>query len=84
VANPSRNEYIRIFQSYADNVSVEMDIHDLGLFYDRKYNCNLLASCYHPKYLLDFIGSYCEFNALPKVASLEMLERAWDGVFTLD
>jgi hypothetical protein len=44
----------------------------------------LLASCYHPKYLLDFIGSYCEFNALPKVASLEMLERAWDGVFTLD
>lgn len=84
VANPSRDEYIQIFQSYADNVSVEIDIHDLGLFYDRKYNCNLLASCYHPKYLLDFIGSYCEFNALPKVASLEMLERAWDGVFTLD
>jgi len=84
VNNPSRDDYIRIFQSYAGSVSVETDHRDLELFYDRRYNCNLPASCYHPKYLLDFIGSYCEFNAMPKVASLEMLERAWDGVFTLD
>lgn len=84
VNNPSREEYIRIFEAYARTVAIEMNYDDLGLFYDRKYNFKLPASCYHPKYLLDFIGAYCEFNTVPKVASLEMLERAWDGVFTLD
>ncbi|MDK1490768.1 AAA family ATPase [Sinorhizobium sp. 7-81] len=84
VNTPSRAEYIRIFGTYAKNVSVELRERDLELFYDRKYTGESLASCYHPKYLLDFIGSYCEFNAMPKVASLEMLERAWEGVFTLD
>ncbi|NRP69609.1 hypothetical protein ILFOPFJJ_00481 [Ensifer psoraleae] len=84
VNTPSRAEYIRIFGTYAKNVAVELRERDLELFYDRKYTGESLASCYHPKYLLDFIGSYCEFNAMPKVASLEMLERAWEGVFTLD
>lgn len=84
VNNPSRDEYIRIFETYAREVAVEIKISDLHLFYERKYSGASLASCYHPKYLLDFIGSYCAFNAMPKVASLEMLERAWEGVFTLD
>lgn len=84
VNNPSRDDYIQIFQSYAATASVDIVHRDLESFHDSKYNCNFPASCYHPKYLLDFIRSYCEFNAMPKVASLEMLERAWDGVFTLD
>ncbi|WFU47161.1 AAA family ATPase [Sinorhizobium terangae] len=84
VNNPSRQEYIRIFESYAREVAVEIKVSDLHLFYERKYSGASLASCYHPKYLLDFIGSYCDFNAMPKAASLEMLERAWEGVFTLD
>ncbi|OAP37687.1 AAA family ATPase [Sinorhizobium glycinis] len=84
VNNPSRAEYIRIFEDYARGVSVEMSVPDLELFYDRKYGAESLGSCYHPKYLLDFIGSYCEFNGFRKVASLEMLERAWEGVFTTD
>jgi hypothetical protein len=82
VSNPSRDEYIRIFESYASKVSVEIDCGDLGVFYDRKYKSP--ASCYHPKYLLDFIRSHCEYNGMPKVASLEMLDRAWEGVFTVD
>lgn len=84
VNNPSRDEYIRIFESYAREVAINLLSDDLRLFYDRKYKGDTLASCYHPKYLLDFISSYCEFNDLPKVASLEMLERAWGGVFTMD
>lgn len=84
VNNPSRDEYIRIFESYARAAAIELIADDLHLFYDRKYRGDTRASCYHPKYLLDFISSYCEFNDLPKVASLEMLERAWGGVFTLD
>ncbi|HXV30348.1 MAG TPA: AAA family ATPase [Sinorhizobium sp.] len=84
VNTPSRDEYFRIFEAYAGNVAVELRLQDLELFYDRKYTGESLASCYHPKYLLDFIGSYCEFNGMRKVASLEMLERAWEGVFTLD
>ncbi|KSV72855.1 MULTISPECIES: hypothetical protein [Sinorhizobium/Ensifer group] len=84
VNNPSRDEYIRIFESYAREVAVNLLSDDLRLFYDRKYKGDTLASCYHPKYLLDFISSYCDFNDLPKVASLEMLDRAWGGVFTLD
>ncbi|MCA1405877.1 AAA family ATPase [Ensifer sp. IC3342] len=84
VNNPSRDEYIRIFESYAREVAVDIKVSDLHLFYERKYSGASLASCYHPKYLLDFIGSYCDFNAMPKLASLEMLERAWEGVFTLD
>ncbi|APG85553.1 AAA+ class ATPase with chaperone activity [Sinorhizobium americanum CCGM7] len=84
VNNPSRAEYIRIFEGYAQSVAVEMSVADLELFYDRKYGGESLGSCYHPKYLLDFIGSYCAFNGLQKVASLEMLERAWEGVFTAD
>ncbi|PDT39449.1 MULTISPECIES: AAA family ATPase [Sinorhizobium] len=84
VNNPSREEYIRIFEAYARGVAVEMSVSDLELFYDRKYGGESLGSCYHPKYLLDFIGSYCAFNGLRKVASLEMLERAWEGVFTAD
>jgi DNA polymerase III delta prime subunit len=84
VNTPSRDEYLRIFAAYARDVAVELCDQDLELFYDRKYSGESLASCYHPKYLLDFIGSYCEFNGVRKVASLEMLERAWEGVFTLD
>ncbi len=84
VNNPSRAEYIRIFEAYARGVAVEMAAQDLELFYDRKYGGESLGSCYHPKYLLDFIGSYCDFNGFRKVASLEMLERAWEGVFTVD
>ncbi|MCY1322798.1 hypothetical protein D9M68_214090 [compost metagenome] len=84
VNNPSRDEYIRIFESYAREVAINLLSDDLRLFYDRKYKGDTLASCYHPKYLLDFISSYCDFNDLPKVASLEMLDRAWGGVFTLD
>ncbi|WP_018235776.1 ATPase AAA [Ensifer sp. BR816] len=84
VNNPSRAEYIQIFEAYARGVAVEMLVSDLELFYDRKYGGESLGSCYHPKYLLDFIGSYCVFNGLQKVASLEMLERAWEGVFTAD
>ncbi|MBB4186180.1 hypothetical protein GGE07_002830 [Sinorhizobium terangae] len=84
VNNPSRQEYIRIFESYAREVAVDIKVSDLDLFYERKYSGASLASCYHPKYLLDFIGSYCDFNAMPKTASLEMLERAWEGVFALD
>ncbi|PDT49031.1 MULTISPECIES: AAA family ATPase [Sinorhizobium] len=84
VNNPSREEYIQIFEAYARGVAVEMSVSDLELFYDRKYGGESLGSCYHPKYLLDFIGSYCAFNGLRKVASLEMLERAWEGVFTAD
>lgn len=84
VNNPSREEFIRIFESYARAVAIDLVSDDLQLFYDRKYKDDTLASCYHPKYLLDFISSYCEFNDLPKVASLEMLDRAWGGVFTLD
>ncbi|MCA1444793.1 AAA family ATPase [Ensifer sp. IC4062] len=84
VANPSRADYMQIFEAYARGVSVELPTDDLELFYDRKYGGESPGSCYHPKYLLDFIGSYCEFNGIRKVASLEMLERAWDGVFTVD
>ncbi|PDT50306.1 ATPase AAA [Sinorhizobium fredii] len=84
VNNPSRAEYIRIFEAYATGVGVVMSVPDLEQFYDRKYGAESLGSCYHPKYLLDFIGSYCEFNGFRKVASLEMLERAWEGVFTVD
>ncbi len=84
VNNPSRDEYLRIFESYARSVAIDLVNDDLHLFYDRKYRGDTLASCYHPKYLLDFISSYCEFNEQPKVASLKMLERAWGGVFTLD
>ncbi|MBD9510420.1 AAA family ATPase [Ensifer sp. ENS10] len=84
VNNPSRDEYVRIFESYARVGAIDLIGDDLHLFYDRKYRGDTRASCYHPKYLLDFISSYCEFNDLPKVASLEMLERAWGGVFTLD
>lgn len=84
VNNPSREEYIRIFESYAREVEIDLARDDLQLFYERKYEGGTLASCYHPKYLLDFISSFCDFNGLPKVASLEMLERAWGGVFTLD
>lgn len=84
VNNPSRDEYVRIFASYARAVAIDLTLDDLHVFYERKYRGDTLASCYHPKYLLDFIASYCEFNDLPKVASLEMLERAWGGVFTLD
>ncbi|WOS65177.1 ATPase AAA [Sinorhizobium fredii] len=84
VNNPSRAEYIRIFEGYATGVGVVMSVPDLEQFYDRKYGAESLGSCYHPKYLLDFIGSYCEFNGFRKVASLEMLERAWEGVFTVD
>jgi len=84
VNNPSRDEYARIFESYARATAIDLVGDDLHLFYERKYRGDMLASCYHPKYLLDFISSYCEFNDLPKVASLEMLERAWGGVFTLD
>lgn len=82
--NPSRDEYVRIFESYARVAAIQLIGADLHLFYDRKYRGDTLASCYHPKYLLDFISSYCEFNDLPKIASLEMLDRAWGGVFTLD
>lgn len=84
VSNPSRAEYMQIFAAYAQGVSVEFIAGDLEQFYDRKYGAESPGSCYHPKYLLDFIGSYCEFNGISKVASLEMLERAWDGVFTVD
>lgn len=84
VNTPSREEYFRIFTAYARDVAVELSERDLELFYDRKYSGESLASCYHPKYLLDFIGSYCEFNEVGKVASLELLERAWEGVFTED
>ncbi|AFL51541.1 DNA-binding MarR family transcriptional regulator [Sinorhizobium fredii] len=84
INNPSREEYIRIFEAYALGVTVEMSMADLELFYDRKYGGESLGSCYHPKYLLDFVASYCEFNGLRRVASLEMLERAWEGVFTAD
>jgi len=84
VNNPSRDEYVRIFDSYARAVAVDLARDDLHVFYERKYRGDTLASCYHPKYLLDFISSYCEFNDLPKVASVEMLERAWGGVFALD
>ncbi len=84
VNNPSRDEYIRIFESYAREVAINLLSDDLRLFYDRKYKGDTLASCYHPKYLLDFISSYCDFNDQPKVASLEMLDRAWGGVFTMD
>jgi hypothetical protein len=84
VNTPSRDEYIRIFKSYASDAAIGVQDLDLSLFYDRKYNSSMLASCYHPKYLLDFVGSYCEFNGMPKVASLDMLERAWEGVFTLE
>ena len=82
--NPSRDEYIQIFKSYARDTAIDVNDFDLNLFYDRKYHGNMLASCYHRKYLIDFVGSYCEFNGMPKVASLDMLERAWEGVFTLE
>ena len=75
---------MQIFAAYARGVSVEFIAGDLEQFYDRKYGAESPGSCYHPKYLLDFIGSYCEFNGISKVATLEMLERAWDGVFTVD
>jgi len=84
VNTPSREEYIQIFEAYARSVDVELSPRDLELFYDRRYSGESLASCYHPKYLLDFIDSYCAFNGTGKVASLEMLERAWEGVFTSD
>lgn len=84
VNNPSRDEYVRIFESYARKAAIDLVSGDLQLFYEQKYEGDTPASCYHPKYLLDFISSYCEFNDMPKVASLEMLDRAWGGVFTLD
>ena len=82
VNTPSRDEYIRIFKSYASGTGLAVCDPDLNLFYDRKYNSDVPASCYHPKYLLDFVGSYCDFNGIDRNASLEMLERAWEGVFT--
>lgn len=82
VNTPSRDEYIRIFKSYASGTGLAVCDPDLNLFYDRKYNGDVLASCYHPKYLLDFVSSYCEFNGIAGIASLGMLERAWEGVFT--
>ncbi|TCU38434.1 AAA family ATPase [Rhizobium azibense] len=84
VNNPSRDEYIQIFKSYAGGAAIDVSGIDLNVFYDRKYHGAMLASCYHPKYLLDFVGSYCDFNGIPKVASLDMLERAWEGVFALE
>lgn len=84
VNTPSREEYFQIFEAYARSVDVELRARDLELFYDHRYTGESLASCYHPKYLLDFIDSYCAFNGVGKVASLEMLERAWEGVFTSD
>ena len=43
------------------------------------------AEAYHQNYLTLHPGQpYIAINDLPKVASLEMLERAWGGVFTLD
>jgi hypothetical protein len=82
VNTPSRDEYIRIFKSYASGTGLVVCDPDLNQFYDRKYNGDVLASCYHPKYLLDFVSSYCEFNGIAGIASLGMLERAWEGVFT--
>ncbi|ASY64402.1 putative ATPase with chaperone activity, associated with Flp pilus assembly [Sinorhizobium sojae CCBAU 05684] len=84
VNTPSREDYFQIFEAYSHSVDVELCPRDLELFYDHRYSGESMASCYHPKYLLDFIGSYCEFNGVRKVASLELLERAWEGVFTSD
>ncbi|OWW04096.1 AAA family ATPase [Rhizobium sp. R72] len=84
VNTPTRDEYLKIFRSYASDTEIDVDDVDLDLFYDRKYVGGTLPSCYHPKYLLDFVGSYCEFNRMPRIASLATLERAWEGVFTLE
>ncbi len=84
VNTPSRDEYFQIFRSYAVNADVDVCDDDLGIFYDRKYSSESSPSCYHPKYLLDFIASYCNFYAAPKVASLAMLEQAWSGAFATE
>lgn len=81
VGNPSRDQYLEIFESNARALAVDISVGDLNAFYECRYG-EAPASCYHPKQLLDFVVSYCAYNGLRKVATQELLERAWEGVFT--
>lgn len=83
VGNPSRDEYKQIFASCARDLAVDISDNDLNAFYERRYG-EAPASCYHPKQLLDYVVSYCAYNGMRKVATHELLERAWEGVFTND
>lgn len=81
VGNPSREEYLQIFSSRARELAINVSDDTLMAFYALRY-AGLPASCYHPKQLLDFIESYCTFNGMQKIATADLLDRAWEGVFT--
>lgn len=83
IGAPSREEFVRLFDIFANKVSVEYSSEALEDLISRHYEqCNRSLRRCHARDLLEQVLYFCEYNDIAKVATIEVLEHAVQNYFT--
>jgi len=83
VGAPSREEFVKLFGIFADNLSVECPPDSLEYLLSRHYDsCDRPFRRCQARDLLDQVAHFCEYNELPPVATCDVLDHAVENYFT--
>ncbi len=83
VGAPSREEFVKLFNVFAQKTGVECSLEALNYLISHHYDtCGRPLRRCHARDLLDQVSHFCEYNELPKVATSEILDHAVRNYFT--
>jgi predicted ATPase with chaperone activity len=78
IPSPSASDYRKIFFDLAGIRSVAIDPALFETFYDSHYrHAKIAPAGHHPKSLIDFVESVCQFRGSISAADSDLLESCW-------
>ena len=78
IPNPTADDYRRIFFDLAERRGVKIDPVLFETFYDGYYRrAGVAPAGHHPRYLIDFMESVCQFRGSELVADEDLLSSGW-------
>ncbi|MGB3901068.1 MAG: AAA family ATPase [Mesorhizobium sp.] len=78
IPSPTAGDYKKIFFDLAERRGVEIEMDLFESFYDSHYRQTEVAPAgHHPKYLIDFVESVCQFRGSAPAADSDLLEAGW-------
>lgn len=83
VGAPSRQEFVKLFNVFAQKTGVECSLEALDYLISHHYDhCDRPLRRCHARDLLDQVSHFCEYNEMPKVATNDILDHAVRNYFT--
>jgi hypothetical protein len=85
VDGPSQEDYLKIFGLVARAKGLQLDEKALvHLMKERYPEIDNVYANYQPGFLIDQMISICDFEAMPRQMSPELIDRAWANMFVKD